>query len=98
MLSLNIRKISCKIISRSLFNAAAQSKRTTDPIQEALLEEKCFLVDEKDHIVGHASKRDCHLVQKNGHIPLHRAFSVFLFNKKGDLLLHKRSGQKVLCL
>ncbi|KAJ8948085.1 hypothetical protein NQ318_008436 [Aromia moschata] len=52
-------------------------------------------IDEKDNIIGQASKRDCHLVQKNGDLPLHRAFSVFLFNKKGHLLLQKRSAQKI---
>lgn len=66
-----------------------------DPVQEISLNERCFLVDENDMIIGNASKKDCHLVNKDGNILLHRAFSVFLFNKKGDLLLQKRSPQKV---
>lgn len=66
-----------------------------DPVQEASLHEKCFLVDGNDKIIGSASKKDCHLVSKNGDVLLHRAFSVFLFNKKGDLLLQKRSAHKV---
>lgn len=62
--------------------------------QRQALEEKCFLVNEQDRVVGVASKRDCHSVQNNK-IPLHRAFSVFLFNQDGDLLLQRRSERKV---
>lgn len=68
---------------------------TIDPKQEAALNEKCFLVNNEDKVIGHATKRECHQVQKDGCIPLHRAFSVFLFNKKGDLLLQKRAAEKV---
>ncbi|GLV61317.1 Isopentenyl-diphosphate delta isomerase, partial [Carabus blaptoides fortunei] len=68
---------------------------TYDRTQLAAMEEKCILVDENDKIVGNASKKECHMVQANGHIPLHRAFSVFLFNTRGDLLLQKRSSAKV---
>ena len=38
------------------------------------------------------SKADCH----DGHGVLHRAFSVFLFNKKGHLLLQQRASGKRL--
>lgn len=65
------------------------------PIQKMALEEKCILVDEQDKRIGEATKKDCHLIDKNGHILLHRAFSVFLFNDKGDLLVQKRSASKV---
>lgn len=65
-----------------------------DPQQFALLEEQCILVDENDTNIGAASKRDCHLMQ-NGTSPLHRAFSVFLFNSSGELLVHRRSDAKV---
>jgi isopentenyl-diphosphate delta-isomerase len=66
-----------------------------DPIQEAALEESCILVDDNDKVIGKASKYDCHKVGPNGNIPLHRAFSVFIFNSKNEILLQKRSAMKV---
>ncbi|XP_034938343.1 isopentenyl-diphosphate Delta-isomerase 1 [Chelonus insularis] len=65
------------------------------PVQEAALEERCILVDEFDKPLGYASKRNCHQVNVDRDIPLHRAFSVFLFNQHGDLLLQKRSESKI---
>lgn len=65
------------------------------PLQEAALEERCILVDKLDRPIGEASKRVCHEINADGSVPLHRAFSVFLFNGKGDLLLQKRSDNKV---
>lgn len=65
-----------------------------NPVQEAALEERCILVDQHDHECGHATKRDCHRLV-NGQIPLHRAFSVFLFNTKDELLLQQRSSTKI---
>lgn len=67
----------------------------TAPLQEAALEERCILVDELDKPIGEATKRDCHTVNSKGQVLLHRAFSVFLFNSTGDLLLQKRSANKV---
>lgn len=63
---------------------------------KALLQEQCLLVDEHDHITGTASKLDCHIwnpALQNS--PLHRAFSLFLFNSRSELLLQQRSDQKV---
>lgn len=65
------------------------------PLQEAALQERCILVDELDRQVGEATKKHCHFVGKDGHVPLHRAFSVFLFNEQGELLLQKRSANKI---
>ncbi|CRL00937.1 CLUMA_CG014193, isoform A [Clunio marinus] len=63
--------------------------------QELFLDrENCILVDGNDKNVGFASKRDCHKVSGND-IKLHRAFSVFLFNEKGEMLLQKRSNHKI---
>lgn len=95
MLSLTVRTCVQKIVGRNFSSSLARKCKEMDPIQKSLLDEKCFLVDMNDKVIGHASKRDCHLVQNND-IPLHRAFSVFLFNKKGDLLLQKRSSEKVI--
>jgi isopentenyl-diphosphate Delta-isomerase len=51
-----------------------------------------ILVDGEDNAVGEMSKAECHL----GNGTLHRAFSVFLFNENGDLLLQQRSKNKPL--
>lgn len=80
------------VIRRSM---ATQVAKKIDPVQEASLEESCILVDEKDKVIGKASKYDCHKVKKDGSIPLHRAFSVFIFNSKNEILLQKRSDMKV---
>ncbi|KAF8765627.1 hypothetical protein HU200_008118 [Digitaria exilis] len=61
-----------------------------------MFEDECILVDEQDNVIGHESKYNCHLMEKieAGHA-LHRAFSVFLFNSKYELLLQQRSATKV---
>ena len=67
-----------------------------DPAQEALLDEQCILVDSNDNEIGHASKRVCHMKDGPGEkAPLHRAFSLFIFNSKNELLLQQRSDSKV---
>ena len=54
--------------------------------------EELILVDEDDNEVGHSSKAYCH----DGDGVLHRAFSLFIFNGAGQLLLQKRSHKKRL--
>lgn len=54
--------------------------------------EELILVDRDDREVGYASKADAH----NGGGILHRAFSVFLFNENGELLLQQRAPTKRL--
>jgi len=54
--------------------------------------EKLILVDENDNILGFKSKLECH----NGKGILHRAFSIFIFNEKKELLLQKRAQGKRL--
>jgi isopentenyl-diphosphate delta-isomerase len=54
--------------------------------------EQLILVDEQDREVGRESKADCHA----GSGILHRAFSLFIFNGAGELLLQQRSPQKRL--
>ncbi len=51
-----------------------------------------ILVDEADHGVGHLSKVLCH----QGRGILHRAFSLLIFNDRGELLLQQRSASKRL--
>ncbi|XP_062231379.1 isopentenyl-diphosphate Delta-isomerase I-like [Phragmites australis] len=68
-----------------------------DAVQRRLMfEDECILVDEQDNVIGHESKYNCHLMEKidSGNV-LHRAFSVFLFNSKYELLLQQRSATKV---
>ncbi|XP_060086096.1 isopentenyl-diphosphate Delta-isomerase 1-like [Ylistrum balloti] len=66
-----------------------------DNIQGRLMQEKCILVDKDDKITGCASKKDCHLLKNINTGMLHRAFSVFLFNTDGQLLLQQRSEKKI---
>jgi isopentenyl-diphosphate delta-isomerase len=51
-----------------------------------------ILVDAADREVGFLSKEACH----RGEGILHRAFSVFLFNAAGEVLLQQRSAAKPL--
>ena len=53
------------------------------------MEEQVVLVSEKDEVLGVMDKMQAH---ENG--ILHRAFSVFLFNDKGEMLLQKRAADK----
>lgn len=55
-------------------------------------DENLILVDEQDQPIGTASKHDCH----HGEGRLHRAFSIFLWNGRGEVLLQQRSAQKPL--
>jgi len=54
--------------------------------------EDLILVDRNDVSTGHLSKALCH----DGPGVLHRAFSLFLFNEAGELLLQQRGAQKRL--
>lgn len=96
MLSLTVRNTVQRSLGRLLSSSIARAKEhLLDPLQEAALNEKCFLVDVNDNVIGHGSKRECHLVAPDGSLPLHRAFSVFVFSNNGNLLLQKRSSVKV---
>ena len=55
-------------------------------------DELLILVDREDNELGFASKAECH----SDAGLLHRAFSVFIFNSSGQVLLQKRSQQKKL--
>lgn len=54
--------------------------------------ERLILVDADDREIGHASKADAHA----GQGILHRAFSLFVFNSAGELLLQQRAPGKPL--
>ncbi|MBW7674025.1 isopentenyl-diphosphate Delta-isomerase [Chryseobacterium chendengshani] len=53
------------------------------------MEEYVVLVNPEDEVLGLMEKQQAHI---NG--LLHRAFSVFLFNDKGEMLLQKRASEK----
>ena len=55
-------------------------------------EQWLILVDEKDNALGYDTRENCHL----GEGRTHRAFVVFLFNSKKELLVQKRSSLKLL--
>jgi isopentenyl-diphosphate delta-isomerase len=61
---------------------------------EAMKKERLLLVNEKDVIIGTMSKHEAHM-WKNDTSPLHRAFSVFLFNSKNEFLLQRRAMTKI---
>ena len=66
-------------------NRATRASRAADT-------DSLILVDEADHGVGHMSKVLCH----EGRGILHRAFSLLIFNGRGELLLQQRSASKRL--
>lgn len=51
--------------------------------------EKVILVDKNDNQIGELEKMKAHLEAK-----LHRAFSIFIFNNKNELMLQKRALTK----
>lgn len=55
-------------------------------------EELLILVDARDNIIGYENREKCH----EGEGLLHRAFSIFIFNDDGQLLVQKRSAEKPL--
>lgn len=66
------------------------STRTTEDVSNE--SEELILVDANDREIGHETKSVCH----DGEGILHRAFSVFVFNTSGELLLQQRDGSKRL--
>ena len=54
--------------------------------------EYVVLVDENDNEIGTEEKMKAHVDGK-----LHRAFSIFVYNSKGDLLLQQRESSKYHC-
>ncbi len=55
------------------------------------MDENVVLVDEDNSILGIMPKKTVHSL----HTPLHRYFSVFIFNERQDLLLQQRSHKKI---
>ncbi|CCU74676.1 Isopentenyl diphosphatedimethylallyl diphosphate isomerase/IDI1 [Blumeria hordei DH14] len=66
-----------------------------DPEQIRLMDEVCIVLDEDDRPIGNLSKKTCHLMTNINKGLLHRAFSVFLFNSRNELLLQQRATEKI---
>ncbi|TPX57189.1 isopentenyl-diphosphate Delta-isomerase [Spizellomyces sp. 'palustris'] len=66
-----------------------------DREQVRLMGEMCIVVDENDKALRGDSKENCHLMRNINEGLLHRAFSVFIFNKEGKLLLQQRADEKI---
>lgn len=61
--------------------------KTTDNQKELFV-----VVDKNDKIIGYKTRKECHSDKSL----IHRAVSVVIFNKKGDVALQKRSQTKDL--
>ncbi|MDO8269540.1 MAG: NUDIX domain-containing protein [Candidatus Levybacteria bacterium] len=61
--------------------------KTTDNQDELFI-----VVDKNDKIIGYRTRKDCHTDKSL----IHRSTSIVIFNKKGEILLQKRSLTKDL--
>ncbi|KAI8816516.1 NUDIX hydrolase domain-like protein [Fimicolochytrium jonesii] len=68
---------------------------TYDVEQVRLMAEQCIVVDHNDKPLNGDSKENCHLMANIEKGLLHRAFSVFIFNSEGKLLLQQRADEKI---
>jgi isopentenyl-diphosphate Delta-isomerase len=68
------------------------SRQPTRNLVVSSEEERLILVDSDDRETGTSTKSACH----DGAGVLHRAFSVFVFNRHGELLIHQRHPSKRL--
>ncbi|KAI5953027.1 IDI1 [Candida theae] len=66
-----------------------------DEEQIRLMEELCIILDYNDKPLGAGTKKLCHIMDNINQGLLHRAFSVFLFNEDGKLLLQQRADEKI---
>lgn len=55
----------------------------------------CIVVDKTDNVLRSGTKMECHLMKNINSGLLHRAFSLFLFDSNGNLLLQQRSEKKI---
>ena len=74
-----------------LSNDAAALLGNENTEQATLMAEAVIQVSEHDLVIGPVSKLEAH----QGAGSFHRAFSVLLFNTKGEMLLQQRSADKV---
>jgi isopentenyl-diphosphate Delta-isomerase len=71
-----------------------EARPANEPGQTGIMADSdaLILVDEADRRLGHLSKDLCH----EGRGVLHRAFSLLIFNRRGELLLQQRAATKRL--
>lgn len=70
----------------------ATSDQPTESENQMELQDQLIMVDEADTITGYCTREQCH----SGDGIRHRAFSIFIFNRRGQLLLQQRSAEKQL--
>ncbi|KAG8464430.1 hypothetical protein KFE25_003493 [Diacronema lutheri] len=64
--------------------------------EDFMFKDECILLDKDDNVIGHANKKISHVFSpETPRALLHRAFSVFLFDSQGRLLLQKRAASKI---
>ena len=90
--TITIRRFLC---AGNMLSIEDKLLRNYDDLQVELLKEPCILVNDQDEVIGTATKKSCHLLSNINTGMLHRAFSVFLFNSKNELLLQQRSDAKI---
>ncbi|AMD19621.1 HCL530Cp [Eremothecium sinecaudum] len=66
-----------------------------DEEQIKLMNENCIILDWDDNMIGSGTKKLCHLMENIEKGLLHRAFSVFVFDEEGRLLLQQRASEKI---
>lgn len=74
------------------FGDTFMSTRTSSSAVVSFDTEALIVVDTQDQVLGYGTKAELH----RGTGTLHRAFSIFLFNARGEVLLQQRSEQKAL--
>mmetsp|Transcript_10351 Transcript_10351/g.16772 ORF Transcript_10351/g.16772 Transcript_10351/m.16772 type:complete len:300 (+) Transcript_10351:95-994(+) len=64
--------------------------------EDFMNKDQCILLDTEDNVIGQCSKKKSHIFSELAPRGiLHRAFSVFLFDSEGRMLLQKRANDKV---
>lgn len=64
--------------------------------EDLMMKDECILLNEDDRILGCANKKEAHIFGLSSPRGiLHRAFSVFLFDSDGRLLLQQRASDKI---
>ena len=93
MASFSIKKISSNLRPlRMASNWNANGKSQID----LMTQEQCIVVNNEDSIIQYNTKETSHTFSKeNPRGLLHRAFSVFLFDSEGRLLLQQRASNKI---
>ncbi|GAB7361771.1 hypothetical protein MBLNU230_g1815t1 [Neophaeotheca triangularis] len=90
-------EINTELATQTQTNSVSQDSDLSgyDEEQIRLMDEVCIVLDENDVPIGSGSKKVCHLMENINKGLLHRAFSVFLFDKDDQLLLQQRASEKI---